>query len=64
MATASLKDKIVYPQDGTELDFYAYYPYSRDAINPESIPVGVKPDQGLLREGMARIGWLPRTRQE
>ena len=45
---ASLKDKIVYPQDGAELDFYAYYPYSRDAINPEGIAMGVKPDQRTI----------------
>ena len=37
---SSLWDKIVYPQDGAELDFYAYYPYSRDAIDPEAYCYG------------------------
>ena len=45
---ASLKDKVVYPQDGAKLDFYAYYPYNRDAVNPEAIPVTVKTDQSTM----------------
>lgn len=57
---ASLKDKIVYPQDGVELDFYAYYPYSRDAINPEAIAVGVKPDQKTI-EGRKGSDWMVAT---
>lgn len=57
---ASLRDKIVYPQDGAELDFYAYYPYSRDAINPEGIAVGVKPDQRTI-EGRNGSDWMVAT---
>ena len=57
---ASLRDKIVYPQDEAELDFYAYYPYSRDAINPEGIAVGVKPDQRTI-EGRNGSDWMVAT---
>ena len=57
---SSLRDKIVYPQDGAELDFYAYYPYSRDAINPEVIAVGVKPDQRTI-EGRNGSDWMVAT---
>lgn len=42
---ASLADKIVYPQDGSKLDFYAYYPYNRSSRNPENILMAVKGDQ-------------------
>lgn len=59
----SLKDKIVYPQDGAKLDFYAYYPYSRDAINPEIIPVGVKADQRTV-EGRNGSDWMVATNTE
>ncbi len=42
---ASLADKIVYPQDGAKLDFYAYYPYSRNGQDPENFLFTVKLDQ-------------------
>lgn len=54
---ASLKDKIVFPQDGTELDFYAYYPYSRDAVNPGEISMGVMADQ-TTGEGRNASDWM------
>ena len=57
---SSLWDKIVYPQDGAELDFYAYYPYSRDAIDPEAIAMGVKPDQRTVG-GRNGSDWMVAT---
>ncbi|RGV35866.1 fimbrillin family protein [Butyricimonas virosa] len=57
---SSLWDKIVYPQDGAKLDFYAYYPYSRDAIDPEAIAMGVKPDQRTVG-GRNGSDWMVAT---
>lgn len=34
---ANIEEKIVWPQNGEALDFYAYWPYSEDAKNPEAI---------------------------
>ena len=48
---ASLADKIVYPQDGAKLDFYAYFPYNRDAVQPNMIHLVVKSAQNNL-EGL------------
>ena len=42
---ASLEDKIVFPQDGTKLDFYACYPYDRNARNPQEYMFSVKTEQ-------------------
>lgn len=42
---ASLADKIVFPQDGAKLDFYAYYPYNRNGKDPENFLFTVKADQ-------------------
>lgn len=42
---ASPMDKVVWSQDGTPLDFYAYYPYQRDAIDPTAIILSVQKNQ-------------------
>ena len=42
---ASPIDKIVWPQDGAPIDFYAYYPYSREAVNPDAIVLSVNTSQ-------------------
>lgn len=42
---ATLADKIVYPHDGSKLDFYAYYPYDRNASDPEACYFKVKTNQ-------------------
>lgn len=42
---ASAVDKVVWVQDGTPLDFYAYYPYQRDVMNPDSIILAVQKNQ-------------------
>lgn len=34
---ADIEEKIVWPQNGEALDFYAYWPYSEDAVDPEAI---------------------------
>lgn len=39
-------DKVLWSQDDSPLDFYAYYPYQRQASNPLAINLGVNPDQG------------------
>ena len=44
---ASPIDKVVWSQDGTPIDFYAYYPYSREAINPEAIKLSVSTTQDV-----------------
>lgn len=60
---ASLKDKIVFPQDGGKLDFYAYYPYSSDAVDPEEISMGVKTDQ-RADEGWKSSDWMTAVNTE
>lgn len=60
---ASLRDKIVFPQDGGKLDFYAYYPYSPDAVNPEKISMGVKTDQ-REDEGWKSSDWMTAVNTE
>ena len=44
-------DKVVWSQDSSPLDFYAYWPYSREASRPDSIlfAVNVMPDADVLR---------------
>lgn len=42
---ASPLDKVVWPQDGTPLDFYAYYPYQSNLVNPDSIIIAVRNNQ-------------------
>lgn len=42
---ATLADKVVYPQDGAKLDFYAYYPYDRKANDPEKYLFAVRTNQ-------------------
>ena len=42
---ASAIDKVVWAQDGTPLDFYAYYPYQEEVKNPESIILAVQKNQ-------------------
>ncbi len=42
---ASAIDKVVWVQDGTPLDFYAYYPYQREVENPESMILAVQKNQ-------------------
>ncbi|MFR3331571.1 MAG: fimbrillin family protein [Odoribacter splanchnicus] len=42
---ASPMDKVVWTQDGSPLDFYAYYPYQREAVNPEEIILSVQKNQ-------------------
>ena len=54
---ASLKDKIVFTQDGSKLDFYAYYPYSRNAENPEKVLMSVNPDQ-RAEKGQKGSDWM------
>lgn len=44
---ASPFDKVIWAQDGTPIDFYAYYPYSREAVNPEAIVLSVSATQNV-----------------
>lgn len=44
---ASVEDKIVWSQDNAPLDFYAYYPYQKEAANPVAINVRVHSKQDL-----------------
>lgn len=60
---ASLKDKIVYPQDGAELDFYAYYPYNRNATAPDEISMAVQTEQGT-EENLKKSDWMRASNTE
>lgn len=42
---ATMTDKLVYPEDGSKLDFYAYYPYQSGTVNPLEMAFSVKSDQ-------------------
>lgn len=42
---ASPSDKVIWSSDNTPLDFYAYYPYSREASDPTAINLAVKREQ-------------------
>lgn len=44
---ASPIDKVIWPQNGVPVDFYAYYPYSREAVNPEAIVLSVSSTQDV-----------------
>lgn len=38
-------DKVIWPQEGESVDFYAYYPYQQTAMNPTQIEMAVLSEQ-------------------
>ena len=55
-APATPTDKVVWSQDGEPLDFYAYWPYVREASRPDSMifEVNTMPNADVLRAANVR----------